>query len=409
MPTNHNLPHWRQLSDGWHCELVQGATRTACKRAIPARAPSSASSQPTVCNTCLTHYRQAKRGDGQPRPGARQVITTTTHHGGAPSGHATPPRRSRRTERLELEQPDQPLPSRGGRRPPPTLRSSRSAPLDRSASQPPTSSRPPLRSSRAEAPAPRPEQPPPVAAPAPAAAAEAPGASDDSAAIPPGYGRLRVGEMEVTAPMDEIRAMLPGQAAREPTDEDVVAWYNALPRHRRLELLRRAAWSQSTPGPLDDSVIALQDGLPLFLASGRALIGKALDRVVYVGPGCDLDWLQVEVATRLPPELVGGWLASLQADGDPTRALVWRDLPLPPPHDERTDHLEHLALAILDVDADGQIHVHRATSESPTGDGLLGWWVDLGGDELVEAEAVATAWCWLQGGPGALVAPGGAQ
>jgi hypothetical protein len=255
--------------------------------------------------------------------------------------------------------------------------------------------------------------------------------------IPPGYGWLRVGDLAACLPLDEIRAMLSGQAAeatppadegvaqlgrqRRPDDEAWLRWYGQQPLHRRLELLQRAARQQQRDAPLDECVVAVQDGALLVIPSGTSVIGKSWDRVLWAGPGCDDGWLDglatrfnsAELGLRWRAERRGNdqawrdWYGSLDGDSqlylleitddDPTRALLWRPLPLPQAWLDDSDRLDGLALALLIVDDDGTVTLDTATSELREGDMALQWYAR---EHNARADSVATAWCWLQRSPG---------
>lgn len=64
MPTPNQpppLPRWRRLSDGWHVEIVHGATRTACNQEFRDNAAASDTPMPTHCDRCRLHHRAVKQ------------------------------------------------------------------------------------------------------------------------------------------------------------------------------------------------------------------------------------------------------------------------------------------------------------------------------------------------------------
>lgn len=59
-PPPPNPGAWRQLADGWHVELVPGASLTRCNVPIPADARSSPRAMPTACDPCRKHARAGR-------------------------------------------------------------------------------------------------------------------------------------------------------------------------------------------------------------------------------------------------------------------------------------------------------------------------------------------------------------
>jgi len=84
------LPQWRRLSDGWHVELVRGASRTACNREFrPPATEASDKAMPTHCEACRLHYRQAVKKHRQApaaptRAPAVKRADLGAQHGAAP-------------------------------------------------------------------------------------------------------------------------------------------------------------------------------------------------------------------------------------------------------------------------------------------------------------------------------------
>lgn len=306
-------PLWVRVSGQWHVQMARGARITACNKRAPESAPTAESSQPTICNTCRLHFRDAKKGASNPRPGARRPDTLTT------TRYGPPPQTSSSTRQPDAPRPTNPPPPRPGRRRAPVITPAMEMPaadllgvvadrLDE------------LRDAVADARAAR--------------------GRDAIRALPWGcwLDAMDAG-LSTLHPDDLAREVLRAGITPMPTDEQVrdwfaqrsvneqveliterawVRWFLQWPIHQRLALLEQA-WGRGRQGggDLAHCVISVRNGVPSLIADGSALAGAGFDAVIYTGAECDPDWLRDVVATRfLDAEASRLWLASLQTGGE---------------------------------------------------------------------------------------------
>lgn len=73
---------WVRLPSAWHVELIKGANRTRCNKAITANAQRSKTAMPTNCNPCRLHWREAVKT--AKAEAARAILATPSE---LPPGH----------------------------------------------------------------------------------------------------------------------------------------------------------------------------------------------------------------------------------------------------------------------------------------------------------------------------------